>query len=356
MKITRYGSEILGASIAEMSADVGAGGLDIPVDEAKVKKILERDQDPMFVTIQVAREGVSKNKRLYTADTMQEIADQINNDNLDGYSGHLTKEEREHKNPDSETIWLGATVSKDKDGKTCVYAKGYVMPYAKKRRQYLQTAFDLGKRVAVSIFGGAEKAVYNSSEKAYEIKGLALESIDWARSKSEGIPNDGTLILTSEMVNNKPTKGEDMTREEVIKSLKADELREHNPTLVSEMEADATKDKIDVAEMTAVQEAVGAKTAEEAKTNIAEMQTRLNSFEVSAEVDKRVAAKSARPVIRKMAISEMKADESVQETVERVLQSDKAKVIIKEMTGTPKVNPTNDDRSQPTARKFTKAR
>lgn len=354
MKITRYGSEILGASIAEMSADV-AGTLDIPVDETKVKKILERDTDPMFVTLQVAREGVSRNKRLYTAETMQEIADQINNDNLDGYSGHLTKEEREHKNPRTETIWLGAKVAKDKDGKMSVYAKGYVMPYAKERRQYLQTAFDLGKRVAVSIFGGAEKAIYNTSQKAYEIKGLALESIDWARSKSEGIPNDGTLILTSEMANN-PTKGEEMTRQEVIASLKADELREHNPTLVTEMETAAKTDMVDVSEMTAVQEAVGVESSDKAVEAIAEMKSKLQGYEVTAEVDARVVAKAARPVIRKMAIQEMKADESVKDTVARVLQSDQAQAIIKEMTGTPKVNPTNDDRSQPTARKFTKAR
>lgn len=355
MNITRYGSEILGASIAEMSSDVD-GKLDIPIDETKVKKILERDTDPMFVTIQVAREGVSRNKRIYTAETMQEIADQINNDNLDGYSGHLTKEEREHKNPRTETIWLGAKVAKDKDGKTSVYAKGYVMPYANERRQYLQTAFDLGKRVAVSIFGGAEKAIYNAQQKAYEIKGLALESIDWARSKSEGIPNDGTLILTSEMVNNNPTKGDDMTREDVIKSLKAEELREHNPTLVTEMETAAKTDMVDVAEMTAVQEAVGVESADKAVEAISEMKSKLQGYEITSEVDKRVQAKSARPVIRRMAIAEMTDGESAKDTVTKVLQSDQAQAIIKEMTDTPKVNPTNDDRSQPTARKFTKAR
>lgn len=357
--MTRFGYETLGASIAEMEATAEAGKIDVPVDTEKVKKLLSRDQDPMFVTIQVAREGVSKNGRIYTAETMKEIADQINQHQPDGYKGHLTEEERKTKNPDAETIWLGAKVAKDADGKTCVYAKGYVMPYATKRRSYLQTAFDLGKNVAVSIFGGAEKAVYDAKQKAYNIFGLQVQSVDWARSRSEGIPNDGTLILTSEMVtNNNPKEGDDMTKEEALKQATAAELREHNAALVSEIESEATKDMVAVSEMTSLQEMVGAEKAEDTATKISEMTTELNGFRLNHEVNSRVAVKQARPVIRKMALEEMaKATEqvTVQETVEKVLQTAQAKAIIKEMTATPRVNPLNDDKSQPTARKFTKA-
>lgn len=351
----RYGYETLDASISEMSAVATGGEIDVPVDNSKVEKLLTRDKDPMFVTIQVAREGVSKNGRIYSAETMQEIADQINTHQPDGYNGHMTDEERKHKNPRAETIWLGAKVSKDKDGKTCVYAKGYVLPSAKSRREYLQTAFDLGKNVAVSIFGGAEKAIYNASQKAYDIKGLFLESVDWARSRSEGIPNDGTLILTSEMHDNK-SKENDMTLEEALKSAKLEDVRAHNPALVTEMETAARENYVPVAEMTSIQEMVGAKDATEAETKISEMQTSLKKHDINAEVDAHVPVKSARSVIRKMALQEMKLDEDAKTTVERVLQTDHAKAIIKEMTGTPKVNPTNDDRSQPTARSFTKAR
>jgi hypothetical protein len=352
--MNRFGHETLDASIAEMSPTATGGSIDVAVDATKVEKLLARDKDPMFVTIQVAREGISKNGRIYTAETMQEIADQINTHQPDGYKGHLTEQERASKNPDAETIWLGAKVAKDKDGKVSVYAKGYVMPSAKKRREYLQTAFDLGKNVAVSIFGGAEKAVYNAKEKAYDIFGLQVQSVDWARSRSEGIPNDGTLILTSEMHN--PKEGKDMTLAEALKTAKLSDLREHAPELVTEMETEARKDYAPVSEMTSIQEMVGAKDSTEAETKISEMKTKLSGFELNSEIDSRVAAKSARPVIKKMALAEMTETETVQETVERVLQTDQAKAIIKEMTGTPKVNPTNDDRSQPTARSFTKAR
>lgn len=355
--MNRHGYETLRARIAEMSPDADGGSIDVPVNQDKIKKILERDKNPMFVTLQVAREGVSKNKRNYSAETMQEIADQINANNPDGYKGHLTDEERAHKTPDAETIWIGAKVAKDKDGRASVYAKGYIMPSAKKRREYLQTAFDLGKNVAVSIFGGAEKAVYNATQKAYDIVGIKVDSVDWSRPGAEGIPNDGTLILTSEMVNNNNPKEGDMTLAEALQKATAADLREHNPALVSEMETEARKDHVAVSEMTSLQEMVGAEKPEETETKISEMKSELTQFQLTDEINKRVAAKAARPVIKKLALQEMAEGEAVSDTLTKVLQTAQAKAIIKEMTGTPKVNPINDDKSQPTARtrKFTKA-
>jgi len=351
----RRGYETMAARIAEMTTTAEGGDIDFEINKEKVSKLLERDKDPMFVTIQVAREGVSKNGKNYTAETMQEIADQINSKQPDGYKGHLTDKERETKAPDAETIWLGAKVMKDSAGKVAVYAKGYVMPYATKRRTYLQTANDLGKNISVSIFGGAKKAVYNAQQKAYDIVGIIVDSVDWSRPGAEGIPNDGTLILTSEMVTNKKKTGEnDMTLQEALAQATADNLREHNPTLVAEMETAAKNEMIPLAEMKAVQTLVGAEKSEDTSVKIQEMKTKLQGFELTEQINSRVLAKSARPVIKKMAIAEMKSDEAITDTLDRVLQSDQAKVIIKEMTVTPKVNPTNDDKSQPTARKFTK--
>ena len=64
------------------------------IDKTKIEKIMKRDKNPLFVTIQVAREGVSKNGRNYSAETMREIAEQINSKQPDGYMGHLTDEVR----------------------------------------------------------------------------------------------------------------------------------------------------------------------------------------------------------------------------------------------------------------------
>lgn len=348
----RHGYETLKASIAEMTNTVDGGDIDFDIDKTKIEKILKRDKNPLFVTIQVAREGVSRNGRNYSAQTMHEIAEQINRKQPDGYQGHLTDEERSTKAPNAKTIWLGAKVMTDKDGKTAVYAKGYVMPSAKSFREYLETAADLGKNVAVSIFGGAKKAVYNAKEKAYDIVGIEVDSVDWARPGSEGIPNDGTLILASEMHNHKSKEDTKVDRIETIKDVKLGEMKEHNPTLVAEIADEAKKElETTVSEMTQITELVG----ENAVEKIKEMREKVRATELSESLNARVQAKNARPVIRKMVLAEMKDDEAVDTTVERVLQTGQAQAIIKEMTVVPKVNPTNDDKSQPTARKFTNA-
>jgi hypothetical protein len=348
----RRGYETLQASITEMTNAVDGGELQFDIDKTKIEKILKRDQNPLFVTIQVAREGVSKNGRNYSAETMREIAEQINSKQPDGYKGHLTDEERGHKAPDAQTIWLGAKVVTDKDGKSSVYAKGYVMPSAKRFREYLETAADLGKNVAVSIFGGAKKAVYNAKEKAYDIIGIEVDSVDWARPGSEGIPNDGTLILASEMQTNNPKEDDKMDRVAVIKDVKLGEMTEHNPELVAEIKTAAKAElETTVSEMTEIKNVLGEKPLE----SIAEMQEKIRGVELTESLASRVQAKNARPVIRKMVLAEMKADEAVDATVERVLQTGQAQAIIKEMTVVPKVNPTNDDKSQSTARKFTQA-
>lgn len=349
MKKLRQGSALFQATVAEMSNDL-SGSIDINVDESKIKPILERDKNPMFVTLMIAREGVSKNRRNYTPEVIESIAEQINKKHPDAYSGHMTDAERATKNPDVETIWLGAVV-KEIDGKKTLYAKGYVLPSATKRREYLETAKALGKNVAVSIYGTAKEAVYNAQLKAYDVKELVLESVDWARSGSEGIENDGTLILASEMVNYKENKeNNDMDKVTAIKEATISEMQEHNPDLVSEIQNGVEA----VAEMSAVREALGVDEKTDVKATISEMAQKIRNHELSDEINARVKAPAARPIIKQMVLSEMTDEVSVKETVEKVLQSDDAKAIIKETAGAPKVQPKSDNKSSATAKKYTK--
>src|SRR4051812_11873348 len=126
-KFSTHILEPYSATIAEMSVTADKSvGFDIEVDKTKIDNILSRDKNPMFVTLPVACEGRSVNGRNYTAANIASIAEQINSSHPDGYAGHLTDEERATKTPDAQTIWLGAVV-KEMDGKSVVYAKGYVM-------------------------------------------------------------------------------------------------------------------------------------------------------------------------------------------------------------------------------------
>ena len=293
MKKTRTGYAVLSATVTEMSADPAA--LDVPLDQTKLKGILERDKDPRFVTIQVAREGVSKNGRNYSAEVIESIAEQINSTQPIGGAGHIPDDQRSHAFPSTETVWLGAVI-KEIEGKKVCYAKGYILPSAVERRNYLQLAKDLGKNVAVSIYGKAKEAVYNAQQKAYDIKGLALERINWTPPGAEGIPNDGTLILTSEMVDKNGKKKETpVDKEKVLKEATLSEMQQHNPKLVEEIQGGVEA----VSEMTDVRKVLGIDEKTKPSEKIAEMQQTLRKQELDTELRNRVKVHQARPITSK---------------------------------------------------------
>ena len=366
MKKERSGREFYDATIEEMEgaevtsegtqidADAIAGGL-VPVDPKLIKAVAGDDKNPQFVTINVAVEGVSKNNRLYTRDTIQSICDQINAGMPDGNPGHIKEEDRPFSRPDPTTIWLGAAIKVKDDGKAYLYAKGYIMPEEHKLRSYLKRCKALGKNVAVSIYGKAKSAAWSAKEKAYRLEGFMLESVDWARSKSEGMKNDGTLVLAAEMVGNKDPKEDDVNREDVIKDLKKDELAKLNPALVSEIQADSDAPEAVVTEMEAVKKLTGDKPAE----SISEMQKENRELNLDKEVGK-IRSSAARQAIRGMVVSEMKqADEAgesvdVAEMVEGVLRSDEGKLIIEQHVDAPeKVSPVGKQPEARAERKFT---
>lgn len=356
MKV-RSGQIIMEATVAEMqhSADVTDKDL-VHVDEAKLRAVSEGDDNPLFVTMNIATEGVSKNGRHYSREVIEAMADQINAEAVDGNNGHLTEEERATKRPDPVALWLGAKTV-EKNGKLHLYAKGYVMPEETKLRSYLKRAKAVGKNVAVSVFGKAEKAVYDQLQKAYSLVNFTLQSIDFARSKSEGIPNDGTLILASEMVNENEGDN-DVNRVETIQSLKADELREHNPTLVAEMEATATADtQVAVSEMETITGVVGENAAEA----VAEMARENRELKLDRELQDKVKVRGARPVLREMVIAEMEKAETpasinVSEMIDSVLGGDEGKAVIAtHRQAAPVINPADPARSSESvpARQFT---
>jgi hypothetical protein len=188
--------EIINGSISEMSdSDTG-----ISLDKKMIEELKKDDKNPMFVTVEVMNPQVSKNGRYYDEKTLYSIAEQINEKKPDGYMGHLTEEERLKKMPHSQTMWLGANV-KEVAGKQRLYAKGYVLPYAKELRTYLRKAKVIGKKVAVSIYGKASM-VWDSQRSASRIKEFVLENLDWARAGAEGLQTAGITNIASEMQGN----------------------------------------------------------------------------------------------------------------------------------------------------------
>lgn len=343
--------------IQEMSED-GVKGL-VKLDPALVKSVVGDDPDPMFVTLNVLKEGVSTNKRHYDGAALQEVCDQINSQHPDGYAGHITPEQRKSVVPDAEVFWLGARIV-EVDGVAHLFAKGYVLPEAKKRRDYLRKAKAIGKNVSVSIYGTA-KAVFDRSLNAYRQLDIDLESIDFTRPKSEGVRNIGEFALTAEMhdesnVNNE--EREAMNKVEALKTASLEEAREHLPAeVIAEMTAEAVEaaqaeTRTVVSEMADVTALLG--TEKPAVEVIAEMRETNRRLELNQELAKSVVDSKARKMIERMVISEMTDEETPAQAVSRVLDTEEGKAIVAEMTEVePTVQPKIEQPAAQAQRRFT---
>lgn len=353
----QYGYITEPAIVKEMTADA-VGKLDVPIDAQLITDISEGDKDPMFVTIEVINEGVSRNGRAYDKKTIESLAEQINAKKPDGYYGHLTDDERKTKYPEPQTIWLGAKVTEVK-GKTRLFAKGYVLPEAKTLRSYLKKAKAAGKNVAVSVYGLA-KVAKDTANNVMRVQSMALESIDWARPGSEGVLNMGLFSVTSEMMDNiSSDKGVEMDRVEVLKSTTVDELKELNPAVVTEMVNEATQ-KVEaeseaiVSEMADVRTVLALEDSASVVDVVKEMQSQINDYNLDAQLRHKVESPNARLVVKQLVISEMANGTTVDEAVDNVLGSETGQAVIQEMLDiAPKVAPKVEQPSIQ-ARKFTK--
>ena len=122
----------------------------------------------------------------------------------------------------------------------------------------------------------------------------------------------GMFSVTAEMHDSKLTadKGDNMDRIEVLKTATADELKEANPSVVSEMVDSAVAEKTSeletvVSEMADVRTALGLEKDGSVVETISEMTERLQGFELDSQLRDKVEVAPARKVIKQLVISEM---------------------------------------------------
>ncbi len=343
--------------ITEMNQSFSGGNFEVPLAPGiDLDQLLDGDTDPLFVTIDALSDTISGNQRRWTTDELHNVAKQVMAKKPDGYQGHLKPEERSSKAPDAVTIWLGAKVA-NHDGKNRLFIKGYVLPKSSQFKDYLRRAKAAGKNVAVSVYGQALEK-WNETLKAFEISNFALESIDWARPGSEGVPNSGYLKLAAEM-----DEGEsrEMNKEDALKQATVSEMQEFNPALVQEIETQAQAElQKTVSEMT---DALGLKDSKDLTKTVSEMKDRNTALAVEVahnKVDRilgnEVANVAARQILRKRVIEEMTSDEdkAIQETVKSVLASEEGQALIGAFKS-PVVTPgAKDHREQPSGSRFIK--
>lgn len=328
----------LKATVSEMARKLENLKIDVPfADGVDVAKLTKGDKSPLFVTVEAVNDTVSKGKRRYTPEVIQEIASQINENKPDGYDGHLKDEDRPYARPKSQTIWLGAVV-KEVDGKLRLFVKGYVFPYAKELRQYLKAAKATGKKVAVSIYGQAQH-VWNKVLGAYDLTNFQLESIDWARSGAEGVPALGYLGVASEMVNDTNVLKEKYP--ELVKQIVKETQDEMNTMISLQNEGLVKEENRVISEMT--------KEIETLKKVI------VDNY-IDNTLKSKVVSETARKVVKSIIVREI-ANETdlvrVAEMVDDILRLDETKTIVSEMSNKTSFNPLIDNRKSGDTRKFT---
>jgi len=331
-KIKKEKISFQGGSIREMSDDVDSSKLKVEfASDVDIDKLTEGDDDPLFVIVEVMNPQISKNGTRWTNEVMADIARQINENKPDAYMGHLRDEDRAFDSPESQTLWLGASIV-EIDGKPRLLAKGYVLPYAENLKKYLKAATLLKKDFGVSVYGLASQQ-WNESLGAWDIEDFILESIDWARTGAKGTYDTKLLKLTKEQEDNMSTK------EEIIAELNEGDLKKYNPDLhakVAKKIEDGKKEDEATKEMEKINKALEATITEQKK----EIAKGIESH-VTSELNEKVKNEGARGFIQKMVMSELKSDDTTRELADKaiksVLESDAGKSLLVEMSKSKKV-------------------
>jgi hypothetical protein len=210
-----------------------ASGSDVLVTIAPdvIAKVIDGDSDPKFATFVIAS-GWSKSNRLWDVPIFDSVHEQISkaNDEGDpvvGYLGHIKPDDDPYSFPEIQFQWLRSALKKVGD-KAHIFTKAYVLPETK-ARYYLKK----GLAKSVSWYGQASQIPF---QKGVRVSDFKLESIDLARPRKAGMSARLVGALTSEMSN-----GGNEVKPEEIASLQENELRAHNPALVTKIEDAAKK-------------------------------------------------------------------------------------------------------------------
>jgi hypothetical protein len=313
-----------------------------------LQQLTDGDKNPMFVTVEVIHEGVSRNRNYYDRESIKKLYKQILEKKPNAYQGHIDIKEVDSKNPDAKTIWIGAGL-KEIEGKLTLFAKGYLLPEHKTFKGYIKRAVAAGKRLPVSIYGPAER-VYDAIGKFYRIGDIDLLSIDWAREFMEGVKSlTGTPVVTSEMTDyNNLLTSKSMNYEEIT----IEELKKHRPDLVAEMSAD-TKNEGLISEMVGAlnvkepAELVAAAKSqseelEKAKGKLTEIKASQAALVVESTLQEHITdehvrtmvgyvmSKKVNPIVSEMVSSEDTLDSSkLKEAVMEQMKSDEVKAILR---------------------------
>ncbi len=188
--------------------------------EIDMDALMNGDDDPFFVTLEIAQIGrISRNRLNYDEALVNEIANQLRE--ADAYRGHVSWLSPETY-PTSEVLWVGHAMVGDS-----LWAKGYIPPG--KTREDMRRKKARNQKVGTSIYGmGVQE--WNEEQNFYYLREFDLISVDLVHAKEASLQTSQVFQITSEKADDignqtQPQKEAVMpTREEVLASLTASEI------------------------------------------------------------------------------------------------------------------------------------
>ena len=173
------------------------------------------DEDPFYITLPVARVGeVSTNGLTYDDELVNAIESQLIGKG--GIMGHIKDEERDTAFPIEDVDWIGTARQEN-----TLWGKAYVPPGD--TREYIRRLKARGGRIATSIYGPYDEREALDNNK-YRLRGFRLESLDLAPPDRAALRLGGDFAVTAQMTGNDSSEDDDMTKEDVIAELTANEI------------------------------------------------------------------------------------------------------------------------------------
>ena len=313
-----------------------ADGIDLPA-------LTEGDDAPMFLTLPIATETISRNGVKYARKDVMRIVSAINNRDIIGQKGHLTEAERSHRFDTPSLFWVGAML----DEKGVAWGKAYIPRTASDVREYVRVAKAMNAKVGTSIYGMAD------INETGEIVGdsLSLEQIDMVNPARVGVIQAvGIPIITQESDQQQPQPSLPILDKEITHM--GDKPKEDTQGLISEVEkslreqiahltAESDKLRDGANQLTAISELLGKPTntltalrellqAKEAL--MAENSTLLESA-ITTVVGEKVKAEHVRPLITELVRAKHPTKMAdVNGSVEAVLAQESIKTLLKQAT------------------------
>ena len=261
----------------------------VPVDpRIDVAAITADDPDPMFVNVEVIRGGIlSGNRRRYNNGVVRQLSEMI--PGVQGFLGHPDPDKAGFEFREPHTIFVGGMTQEDEFGNVRALAKAYIFKTSP-LREWIPKSIAAGNPMTVSINGTADVSRDSVNNVIEVLRMNRLDSIDWANPGTEGVYTSRAQSIVKEMLG-----GEEMDKNEVIKNVTIAELREQNPSLITEVENSAriteiavvvngTEEKVKITEMQTFVSNLETKhneTVNTLNTKVSDLETQIANMKIS---------------------------------------------------------------------------